>query len=51
MDHPNGELREEHFKQMDSMFKGPEAGEVLSHHGKSMRDPSQESDIISQENS
>lgn len=51
MDRPSGELKEEQFKQKDSMFKGPEAGEVLAHHGKSMRDLSQESDIISKENS
>lgn len=51
MDHSSGELREEHYKQKDSVFKGPEAGEILAHHGKSMRDLSQESDIISKENS
>lgn len=47
MHHPCGELRKEHFRQQDRMFKGPEGSKVWAYHGKSMRDLNWETNITS----
>lgn len=48
MDGPYGELREEHFRRKESLFKGPEAGQGLPRVGKSVRDLNRESNILSE---
>ena len=48
MDGPYGELREEHFRWKDSLFKGPEASQGLPCVGKSVRNLNRESNILSE---